>query len=45
MTNLATASLLDRANLDRDAVRHEVARGCEAPMTGNCSSNTPRPKR
>src|SRR6201747_957878 len=27
MTNLATASLLDRANLDRDAVRHEVARG------------------
>src|SRR3954453_23152553 len=27
MTNLATSSLLDRANLDRDAVRHEVARG------------------
>src|SRR5215813_3588070 len=27
MTNPATTSLLDRANLDRDAVRHEVARG------------------
>src|SRR5437879_13504261 len=27
MTNLATTSLLDRANLDRDQVRHEVARG------------------
>ena len=27
MTDLATSSLLDRANLDRDAVRHEVARG------------------
>ncbi len=27
MTSLATSSLLDRANLDRDAVRHEVARG------------------
>src|SRR5207248_6097933 len=27
MTNLATTSLLDRANLDRDRVRHEVARG------------------
>src|SRR3978361_1672293 len=27
MTNLATSSLLDRANLDRDAARHEVARG------------------
>jgi hypothetical protein len=27
MTNPATTSLLDRANLDRDQVRHEVARG------------------
>src|SRR5207244_6922126 len=27
MPNPATASLLDRANLDRDAVRREVARG------------------
>src|SRR6185437_6785338 len=27
MTNPATTSLLDRANLDRDSVRHEVARG------------------
>src|SRR5438270_7377893 len=27
MTNPATTSLLDRANLDRDQVRHEIARG------------------
>ena len=27
MTNPATTSLLDRANLDRDAVRHEIAPG------------------
>src|SRR5712691_10267106 len=27
MTNLATTSLLDRAHLDRDAVRHELGRG------------------
>src|SRR5260221_4746256 len=27
MTNLATTSLIDRANLDRDAVRREVSRG------------------
>ena len=27
MTDPATTSLLDRANLDRDSVRHEVARG------------------
>ena len=27
MTNPATASLLDRANLDRDQVRNEIARG------------------
>jgi TldD protein len=27
MTNLATSSLLDRSGLDRDAVRHEIARG------------------
>src|SRR3977135_3010551 len=26
MTNLATSSLLDRADLDRDSVRNEVAR-------------------
>ena len=29
MTNLATTSLIDRANLDRDAVRREIARGLE----------------
>src|SRR5437879_13354275 len=27
MTNLATTSLIDRANLDRDAVRREIGRG------------------
>src|ERR1041385_6607911 len=27
MTNLATTSLLDRANLDRDAIRREITRG------------------
>ena len=27
MTNPATTSLLDRANLDRDAVRREITRG------------------
>ena len=34
MTNLATTSLLDRANLDRDAVRHEVARGLSGADDG-----------
>src|SRR3982075_3552047 len=34
MTNLATTSLLDRADLDRDAVRHEVARGLEGADDG-----------
>ena len=34
MTNLATSSLLDRANLDRDAVRHEVARGLSGADDG-----------
>jgi len=27
MTNPATTSLLDRANLDRDAIRREITRG------------------
>jgi len=34
MTNLATTSLLDRANLDRDAVRQEVARGLSGADDG-----------
>src|SRR5476651_1084021 len=34
MTNPATTSLLDRANLDRDAVRHEIARGLEGADDG-----------
>ena len=34
MTNPATTSLLDRANLDRDAVRREVARGLEGADDG-----------
>src|SRR5260221_12417854 len=34
MTTLATTSLIDRANLDRDAVRHEVARGFEGADDG-----------
>ena len=34
MTNPATTSLLDRANLDRDAVRHQVARGLEGADDG-----------
>ena len=29
MTNPATTSLLDRANLDRDSVRREIARGID----------------
>ncbi len=34
MTNPATTSLLDRANLDRDSVRHEVARGLSGADDG-----------
>src|SRR5262245_60026626 len=34
MTNPATTSLLDRANLDRDAVRREVARGLSGADDG-----------
>src|ERR1700735_5805102 len=34
MTNPATTSLLDRASLDRDAVRHQIARGLEGADDG-----------
>src|ERR1700686_3371207 len=34
MTNPATTSLLDRANLDRDSVRHQIARGLEGADDG-----------
>ena len=34
MTNPATTSLLDRANLDRDAVRREVSRGLQGADDG-----------
>ncbi|WP_276324948.1 PmbA/TldA family metallopeptidase, partial [Bradyrhizobium yuanmingense] len=34
MTNPATTSLLDRANLDRDQVRSEVARGLSGADDG-----------
>ena len=34
MTNPATTSLLDRANLDRDSVRREIARGLEGADDG-----------
>ena len=34
MTNPATTSLLDRANLDRDSVRHEIARGLSGADDG-----------
>src|SRR3954462_6623771 len=34
MTNPATTSLLDRANLDRDAGRREIARGLEGADDG-----------
>jgi TldD protein len=34
MTNPATTSLLDRANLDRDATRREIARGLEGADDG-----------
>ena len=34
MTNPATTSLLDRANLDRDAVRREIARGLQGADDG-----------
>ena len=45
MTNPATTSLLDRANLDRDAVRREVARGLEGADDGELFSSMARPKR
>src|SRR5258708_18139913 len=34
MTNLATTSLIDRANLDRDSVRREIARGLQGADDG-----------
>src|SRR3984893_11897716 len=34
MTNPPTTSLLDRANLDRDSVRHQIARGLEGADDG-----------
>ena len=34
MTDLVTTSLLDRAKLDRDRVRHEVARGLNGADDG-----------
>src|SRR5436305_9318212 len=34
MTNLATPSLIDRANLDRDSGRREIARGLEGADDG-----------
>src|SRR6185503_16689957 len=34
MTNPATTSLIDRANLDRDSVRREIARGLEGADDG-----------
>src|ERR1700755_3386101 len=34
MSNLATTSLIDRANLDRDAVRREITRGLEGADDG-----------
>src|SRR6476659_4690398 len=34
MTNPATTSLIERANLDRDAVRREIARGLEGADDG-----------
>src|SRR5665213_1892339 len=34
MSNPSTTSLLDRANLDRDSVRHEVARGLSGADDG-----------
>jgi hypothetical protein len=33
-SQLATTSLIDRANLDRDAVRREIARGLEGADDG-----------
>ena len=40
----ATTSLLDRANLDRDAVRREIGGGLRAPMMASCFWNMARPK-
>jgi len=34
MTNPTTTSLLDRANLDRDSVRHQIARGLKGADDG-----------
>src|SRR5258705_7985415 len=34
MTDPATTSLLDRANLDRDSVRHQIARGLKGADDG-----------
>ena len=34
MTNLATTSLIDRGNLERDAVRREISRGLEGADDG-----------
>ena len=45
MTDPATTSLLDRANLDRDPFAMRSHAALPAPTTANCSSNTARPKR
>lgn len=45
MTNPAQTSLIDRANLDRDEVRREIARGLRGRTMASCFSNTARPKR
>ena len=40
-----TTSLLDRANLDRDSVRHQVARGLEGADDGELFLEYASPKR
>ena len=45
MPDPATTSLLDRANLDRDAVRREIRGGWPAPTMASCFWSTARPKR
>ena len=45
MTDPAQTSLLDRAGLDRDVVRHEVARGIAGADDGELFLDAPRPKR
>ena len=40
-----TTSLLDRANLDRDAVRREIARGLEGADDGELYLEYARPNR